>query len=125
MNIPENLKYTEDHEWIKVEDGKAKIGITDHAQNELGDIVFIELPDVGDEVSQGEDLCVVESVKSVSDIYAPISGEIVSVNDDLETSPERINKSPYQDGWVAELSLEDESETGELMDAGKYEEFIS
>lgn len=125
MTIPENLKYTEDHEWIKLENGKAKVGITDHAQNELGDIVFVELPASGDEVSRGEDLCVVESVKSVSDIYAPLSGEVVDVNEDLETAPENINESPYEEGWIAEISVEDDSEIDELMDDGEYEEFIS
>ena len=125
MNIPQDLKYTEEHEWVKLDNGVAKIGITDHAQNELGDIVFVELPEEGEEVSQGEDLCVIESVKSVSDIYAPVGGTVKSVNESLETAPESINNSPYEDGWIAEIAFENETEMEELMDNEEYEKFIS
>ena len=105
--IREDLRYTKTHEWLKVKNGNALVGITDHAQAELTDIVFVELPETGKEVKKGEELCVVESVKSVSEIYAPISGKIVDVNKKLEETPEIINKSPYDDGWLVEIEIKD------------------
>jgi len=118
--IREELKYTKDHEWIKIKDDIAVVGITDHAQAELTDIVFVELPEIGKELKKGEELCVVESVKSVSEIYAPLSGKIVKVNDKLDDSPEIINESPYDDGWLVELKISDKSEVSDLIDAEDY-----
>jgi glycine cleavage system H protein len=122
--VKDDLKYTKTHEWLKVKDNKATVGITDHAQAELTDIVYVELPSVGKAVKKGEELCVVESVKSVSEIYAPVSGEVVGVNKKLEDSPETINKSPYGDGWLVELEIKDKSEVDGLMDAKSYKKTI-
>lgn len=118
--VRDGLKYTEAHEWLKIKDKNAQIGITDHAQSELTDIVFVELPEVGKVVKKGDELCVVESVKSVSEIYAPISGKISKVNEKLEDSPETINESPYDDGWLVELEITDNSEINTLLDANSY-----
>ena len=118
--VRKDLKYTKEHEWIKIKDDIAVVGITDHAQAELTDIVFVELPEAGKEVKKGEEICVVESVKSVSEIYAPVSGKIVKVNSKLEDSPEIINESPYDDGWLIELEISDKSEVDSLLDAGAY-----
>jgi len=122
--IREDLKYTDTHEWLKVEGDKAKVGITDHAQEELTDIVFVELPKVGEEVEKGEELCVVESVKSVSEIYSPISGKITNVNKDLEDSPETVNESPYDDGWLVEIQLSNKTEIDELLSSEDYKKNI-
>jgi len=122
--VRDDLRYTETHEWLKVKDDKAVVGITDHAQSELTDIVFVELPEVGKEVARGEELCVVESVKSVTEIYAPVSGKIVNVNKKLEDTPEIINENPYDDGWLVELEIKDKSEIGNLLDAKSYEKMI-
>jgi len=122
--VLDDLKYTKTHEWLKVKDNKATVGITDHAQAELTDIVYVELPSVGKAVKKGEELCVVESVKSVSEIYAPVSGKVVGVNKKLEDSPETINKSPYGDGWLVELEIKDKSEVDGLMDAKSYKKTI-
>jgi glycine cleavage system H protein len=120
-NIPDHLQYTESHEWIGSEDdGTALIGITDHAQEALGDLVFVELPAVGDEISQGDPCAVVESVKAASDIYAPVSGRVLEVNDDLEADPALINTDPYGDGWLFQLELTDASELDVLKDAIAY-----
>ncbi len=118
--VREDLKYTKSHDWIKIKDDIAVVGITDHAQAELTDIVFVELPEAGKEVKKGEEICVVESVKSVSEIYAPVSGKIVKVNSKLEDSPEIINESPYDDGWLVELGISDKSEVDSLLDAVEY-----
>ncbi len=118
--VREDLKYTKSHDWIKIKDDIAVVGITDHAQAELTDIVFVELPEAGKEVKKGEELCVVESVKSVSEIYAPVSGKIVKVNSKLDDSPEIINESPYDDGWLVELEISDKSEVDSLLDAAEY-----
>jgi glycine cleavage system H protein len=118
--VREGLKYTKTHEWVKLAGNKAKIGITDHAQEELTDIVFVELPAVGKEIKKGEELCVVESVKSVSEVYAPVSGTVVTVNTKLDDSPEIINKKPYDDGWLVELELKDKKELDMLLDAASY-----
>jgi len=122
--VRKDLKYTKEHEWIKIKDDIAVVGITDHAQAELTDIVFVELPEAGKEVKKGEELCVVESVKSVSEIYAPLSGRIVKVNSKLDDSPEIINESPYDDGWLVELEITDKSEVNSLIGAETYKKTI-
>ncbi len=122
--LRDDLKYTKEHEWIKIKGDVAVVGITDHAQAELTDIVFVELPEVGKEIKKGEELCVVESVKSVSEIYAPISGKVVNVNKKLDDTPETVNESPYDDGWLVELEIKDKSEIGNLLDADSYRKTI-
>ena len=114
------MKYTKTHEWVKLAGTKAKIGITDHAQHEMTDIVFVELPTVGKEIHKGDELCVVESVKSVSEVYAPVSGKVTAVNTKLDDSPEIINKSPYDDGWLVEVEIKDQAEVNTLLDATAY-----
>ncbi len=118
--VRDGLRYTETHEWLKIQGDTAIIGITDHAQAELTDIVFVELPEVGKEIKKGEELCVVESVKSVSEIYSPISGKVVDVNKKLDDSPEIINERPYDEGWLVELEIKDKSELDGLLDAESY-----
>ena len=122
--VKEDLKYTDTHEWVRIKGDLAQIGITDHAQSELTDIVFVELPNVGKEIKKGEELCVVESVKSVSEIYAPVSGRITNVNKKLEETPEVINESPYEEGWIAEIEIKDKSELDSLLDAEAYKRII-
>jgi glycine cleavage system H protein len=122
--VRDNLKYTETHEWLKIKDNKAIVGITDHAQSELTDIVFVELPQIGKKVKKGDELCVVESVKSVSEIYAPITGTITKVNNQLDDSPEIVNSSPYDDGWLVELEVENKSEIEKLLDVKAYKKII-
>ncbi|PLX79536.1 MAG: glycine cleavage system protein H [Desulfuromonas sp.] len=124
MDFPDELKYTEEHEWVLVEENIATIGITDFAQDQLGDVVFVELPDVGVEVEEGKPFGVVESVKAVSDIYAPLTGEVVEVNEELPDTPEMVNTSPYEDAWMIKIKLSDPKEVDDLMDAAAYEEFI-
>ncbi|AJC96676.1 glycine cleavage system protein GcvH [Staphylococcus hyicus] len=124
MAVPSELKYSKEHEWVKVEGNVATVGITDFAQNELGDIVFVELPEVDDEVSEGETFGSVESVKTVSELYSPVSGKIVEVNEDLEDEPEAVNESPYEKAWMVKVELSDESELDALMDAQGYQEMI-
>ncbi|HZG74636.1 MAG TPA: glycine cleavage system protein GcvH [Paenibacillus sp.] len=120
MNVPANYKYSEEHEWVKAEGGQATIGITDFAQSELGDIVFVELPKVGDELRFGEPFGSVESVKTVSELYAPVSGKVVQVNEALHDAPERINESPYEDGWMVVVEIGDAGELEKLWTAEKY-----
>ena len=121
--VPDNLNYTEGHEWLKVqEDGQARVGITDYAQDSLSDVVFVELPEVGDQFTRGDIMAVAESVKAASDIYAPISGKIVSINEKLEESPELVNESPYEFGWM--VLIEPEGEVNGLLDAASYRESI-
>ena len=122
--IRPGLKYTDTHEWVKLQGDTAKVGITDHAQSELTDIVFVELPEIGKEVEKGDELCVVESVKSVSELYAPVSGKIANVNRLLEESPETINGSPYDEGWLVEIELTDKAEIKDLLDADSYKKLI-
>jgi len=124
-NIPSELRYTNSHEWIRVEGDHVIIGITEHAQQLLGDMVFVELPEAGDEVNSNDELGVVESVKAASDYYAPISGTVVESNESLEDSPALINSDPYGDGWLVKLSLRDESELNELLSAEQYAEIVS
>lgn len=122
--VPENLKYTKKHEWVRVEDGEAVIGITEYAARELGDVVFVELPEEGDPITQFEPLGTVEAVKAVSDIYAPVSGEVIEVNEALEAKPETVNQSPYEEGWMVRVRLEDETELEELLSPQAYNELI-
>ncbi len=122
--VRNNLKYTDTHEWLKLSGENAKVGITDHAQSQLTDIVFVELPEIGKEIKKGDELCVVESVKSVSEIYSPISGKIINVNKKLEETPEIINKKPYDDGWLVEIQVKDKSEINSLLDAESYKKII-
>lgn len=122
-SIPKDLKYTTTHEWVrKEEDGTFTIGITDHAQALLGDMVFVDLPDVGAGVTAGDDVAVVESVKAASDVYTPLTGEIVEVNEALENAPELVNSEPYGDGWLYRIQAEDLDELLELLDAASYKE---
>ena len=123
-DVRNDLMYTDTHEWLKIKANKAIIGITDHAQAELTDIVFVELPSVGKEVKKGEELCVVESVKSVSEVYTPITGKIVNINKKLEDTPETINKSPYDEGWLVEIEIKDKKETDNLLNAESYKKLI-
>ncbi|MCG3088557.1 glycine cleavage system protein GcvH [Sporosarcina cyprini] len=121
MSTPTNLRYSEEHEWVKDESGKYRIGITHFAQSELGDIVFVELPQVGDDVTADEPFGSVESVKTVSELYAPISGKVVEVNEELEDSPELVNESPYEGAWMIVVEASDESELDALMSAEDYD----
>ncbi len=124
MNIPTSLLYTKEHEWIKIEGNQGMIGITDYAQAALGDVTFVELPKVGDELRQFETFATIESVKAVSDVYAPMSGKVVKVNERLETNPELINQSPYEEGWLAVIEIADESEKDNLMTAEEYRKYL-
>jgi glycine cleavage system H protein len=124
--IPSELRFADSHEWAEVlEDGLIRVGISDHAQEQLGDLVFVELPDEDDEITRGEACAVVESVKAASDVYAPISGEIVSVNEKLAETPETINNDPYGDGWLFTVKPSDEGDLDELMDAEAYADHVS
>lgn len=122
--LRDDLKYTQTHEWVKVKENTAKIGITAHAQSELTDIVFAELPDIGKQLKKGDELCVVESVKSVSEIYTPVSGKIINVNQNLEDTPEIINQHPYDEGWLVEIELSNPEELDDLHDAEAYRKLI-
>ena len=124
MSIPAELRYSEEHEWVKTEDGKVRIGITEFAQSELGDIVFVELPQVGDELVADEPFGSVESVKTVSELYAPISGKVVEINEELEDSPEFVNESPYEKAWMVVIEPTDASQIENLLTAEKYAELI-
>ncbi|WP_323693735.1 glycine cleavage system protein GcvH [Staphylococcus pseudintermedius] len=124
MAVPSGLKYSKEHEWVKVEGNTAIIGITDFAQSELGDIVFVELPEVEDELTEGETFGSVESVKTVSELYSPVSGKVVAVNENLEDAPEAVNESPYEEAWMVKVELKDESELDALLDAAGYEKLI-
>ena len=125
MNIPENLKYTQDHEWIRVEGNHAFIGITDYAQGELGDIVFIEIETVDELLEKEEVFGTVEAVKTVSDLFMPVTGKVLKVNPKLEDSPELVNKDPYGDGWMIQITIEKAAELNDLLTAGQYKEMIS
>jgi len=125
MEFPEELKYTEEHEWVMVEGDLVVVGITDFAQDALGDVVFVELPEVGAEVITGKAFGVVESVKAVSDVYAPVSGTVEEINEELPDAPEIINTSPYVDGWMIKIRVSDPSELDGLMDAAAYQAHIA
>ena len=122
--VPVELKFLSSHEWVLVEEGVATVGVSDHAQELLGDLVYVELPEMGSTVAAGDSVGVIESVKAASDTYAPISGEIIEVNGDLEDAPERINVDPYGDGWMYKMSIEDAEELENLLDAEAYSESI-
>jgi glycine cleavage system H protein len=124
MLTPAELKYTEEHEWVKLEGKEALIGITDYAQTELGDIVFVELPAEGTKVKQGDIFGTIEAVKTVSDLFAPVSGKVVAVNPALKDRPESINKSPYQEGWMIRIAVENPGEMEKLLNAAKYEAHV-
>jgi glycine cleavage system H protein len=125
MTYPPSYRYTTQHEWIDVKDGVGTIGITDYAQHELGDVVFVELPKPGAKVQAGKSFGTVESVKAVSEIYAPVSGEVVEANADLEATPEKLNSDPHKSAWLIRIKLADQAELAKLMDAKAYEAFIS
>jgi len=124
MQIPDDLRYSPDHEWVRLEGGKARVGITDFAQDALGDVVFVDLPEVGATVAAGESISEVESTKSVSDIYAPLAGTIAEVNGDLADSPERLNEDPYGDGWIFVLAVDDVASVDGLLDAAAYRALV-
>ena len=124
MNIPENLKYTKDHEWISIENDIATVGITDFAQGELGDIVFLEIETEGEELAKEEVFGTIEAVKTVSDMFMPVGGEVLEANDKLEESPEIVNKDPYGDGWLVKIKMTNPSELDELLDAAAYKNLL-
>ncbi|CAN5601280.1 glycine cleavage system protein GcvH [soil metagenome] len=121
MSVPQDLQYTKSHEWVRVEDDVVTIGITDHAQEELGDVVFVELPEAGDNLSAGDTFGTIESVKAVSDLYAPMGGEVAEVNGALNDTPEQVNEDPYGEGWILKIRT---SEGGELLSAEEYEKVL-
>ena len=124
MSIPTEIKYTKEHEWISLDGEVAMIGITDHAQSQLGDIVFVELPDVDREINQNETFGVIEAVKTVADLFAPVKGLIIEINSSLEDSPDLINSDPYGTGWIIKVKVSDSSQYDSLMSSDEYEEFI-
>jgi glycine cleavage system H protein len=124
MNVPEDLRYSTDHEWARLEDGKVRVGITDFAQDTLGDVVFVQLPDVGARIEAGGTFGEVESTKSVSDLYAPVAGTVVEVNGDLADAPNRLNEDPYGDGWICVIQPDDASQVDALLDAAGYQQLI-
>jgi glycine cleavage system H protein len=124
MNFPEDLKYTRDHEWARVKGNRVTVGITDFAQDQLGDVVYVELPDVGDVVKKGEGFGVVESTKAVSDLFAPVSGKVVEVNDPLADAPETVNDDPYEEGWMIVVEAADPKDLADLLDAAAYKKFV-
>jgi len=125
MNIPAELKYSRDHEWVKIEGNHATVGITDYAQSQLGDVVFVEVPEIDTEITVGTGFSVVESVKAVSDIYAPVDGKIVKVNDALTDTPEIMNEDPYGEGWIAVIKIADSVNLDHLLSSEEYEKFIT
>ena len=124
MRLPEDLKYTKEHEWLKVDGETAIIGITEHAQSELGDIIFIEFPNVDQKIEKNEPFGTIEAVKTVADLFAPVSGKVIEINETLEDNPEFVNSDPYVNGWIVKVSISDISEMEELMSADKYGELI-
>jgi glycine cleavage system H protein len=124
MDFPDDLKYSRSHEWVRVEGDEAMIGITEYASEELGDIVYVELPEEGDKLEKDTAFGVVESVKATADLYAPLSGEVIEINSPLEDSPEVMNEDPYGDGWMVRMVVSDFSELDDLLDAGEYREFV-
>jgi glycine cleavage system H protein len=124
VQVPETLRYSEDHEWLRTEDGEGVVGITAYAADELGDVVFVELPEVGRKLAKGETFGVIESVKTASDLFAPVAGEVVAVNDALGEAPELVNSEPYEGGWMVRLRLDDAAAAEELMDAAAYGETL-
>jgi glycine cleavage system H protein len=124
FDIPDDRRYLETHEWAHADDGTVRVGITDFAQDELGDVVFVEFPDVGDDLDQEEAFGVIESIKAVSDLYAPVSGEVTACNEELFDAPELVNQDPYDDGWMLEIELDDEDDLDELLSAEEYREQV-
>ena len=124
MEVPASLKYTKDHEWIRIEGEEAYVGITDFAQGELGDIVYVEIETEGDTIGSGEVFGTVEAVKTVSDLFMPISGKVLEINTELEATPEIVNESPYEKGWLIKISIDDKTELDELLSADEYKELI-
>ena len=122
--VPEGLKYTKEHEWVKVEGNGGTVGITDYAQHALTDVVFVELPEIGKKTTQFKSFCTIESVKSVSDVFAPVSGEVSEVNEELSEHPEKVNNDPYGNGWIAKIKISNKSETDNLMDAAQYKTYL-
>lgn len=125
MNLPENLKYTKNHEWLRIESDEAFIGITDFAQGELGDIVFVEVETVGEEINKGETFGTIEAVKTVSDIFMPVSGKVIEFNEKLEDTPELVNSDPYGEGWIIKISVKDISEADDLLTSSEYAAIIN
>jgi glycine cleavage system H protein len=124
LNFPDDVRYAKSHEWARPEGDKIKVGISDYAQDQLGDIVFVELPEVGDTFGQGEEFGTVESVKAVSELYLPASGKVVAINDSLEDAPEKVNNTPYGDGWMLEIKADNPAEMDDLMDNNAYLETL-
>ena len=125
MNVPDELRYTADHEWARLEDGRVRVGITDYAQDALGDVVFVQLPELGGQVDAGGSFGEVESTKSVSDVYAPVAGSVVEVNNELADVPQRLNEDPYGEGWICVIEPADENAFGALLDADAYRKLIA
>lgn len=125
MNFPDNLKYTNDHEWIRVEGDMGWVGVTDYAQGELGDVVFVELPATGTKVQKGKSFGTIEAVKAVSDMYAPASGEVLEINKDLQSSPEKVNKDPYGAGWFIKMRIANPAELADLLDVDAYKKLVA
>ncbi len=124
MNFPDDLKYTREHEWARVNGSRAIVGITEFAQDQLGDIVYVELPEVGDMVKKGESFGVVESTKAVSELFSPVTGKVVEVNDPLADAPETINEDPYEEGWMIQVEISSPSDLADLMDSSAYAKFV-
>ena len=124
MDLPQNLKYTKEHEWVKIDGDLLIVGITDHAQSELGDIIFIEFPDLNQEISKDEPFGTIEAVKAVADLFAPVSGKIIEINQDLENNPELVNSDPYGEGWIVKITDFDKSQLDALLDSNNYKEII-
>ncbi|RKY55188.1 MAG: glycine cleavage system protein GcvH [Candidatus Neomarinimicrobiota bacterium] len=125
MNVPDNLKYTKSHEWALIDGNTATVGITEYAQSELGDVVFVELPAVGDTVSKGDAIGTIEAVKTVADVYTPVSGEVVGINEALKDASELVNKDPYGEGWIAKIKMSDLSEIGGLLTPEDYKKLVT
>ena len=124
MNIPQSLKYTKEHEWVREDGGTVTVGITDHAQGELGDIIFVEFPEIGQKIERDEPFGTIEAVKTVADLFAPISGTVIEINETLDDSPESVNQDPYGDGWMVKVSVSEAGELDNLMSADQYQEMI-
>ena len=124
MNIPQSLKYTKEHEWVREDGDTVTVGITDHAQGELGDIIFVEFPEIGQKIERDEPFGTIEAVKTVADLFAPISGTVIEINETLDDSPESVNQDPYGDGWMVKVSVSEAGELDNLMSAVQYQEMI-
>lgn len=125
MNFPDGLKYTNDHEWLRVEGDMGWVGVTDYAQGELGDVVFVELPAPGTKIQKGKSFGTIEAVKAVSDMYAPVSGEVLEINKGIQSSPEKVNKDPYGEGWFIKMRIANSAEVGELLDVNAYKQLVA